>query len=92
MIYVIARSVLNPGCKEKFIEAALDNIPIVREEEGCIMYELTEDFNSGLSAQAEIDENSTTFIEAWQSMEQGQCMCIMDADVRHAVRRNMPNI
>ena len=69
MIYVIARSVLNPGCKEKFIEAALDNIPTVREEEGCIMYELTEDFNSGLSAQAETDENSTTFIEAWESMD-----------------------
>ena len=69
MIYVIARSVLNPGCKAKFVEAALDNIPTVREEDGCIMYELTEDFNSGLSAQVAVDEDATTFIEAWESME-----------------------
>lgn len=69
MIYVIATSELNPDCREKFIAAALENIPNVRAEDGCILYELNEDFPSGLSAQPPPRDDTVVFIEGWESME-----------------------
>ena len=69
MIYVIAVSELNPGCREQFIAAARENIPNVRAEEGCLLYELNGNFASGLSAQIPLDDDTVMFIEGWESME-----------------------
>lgn len=69
MIYVIATSELNEGCKAAFIAAAKANIPNVLAEAGCIMYVLNEDFPSGLSAQKEVRPDTVTFLECWESME-----------------------
>lgn len=69
MIYVLATSELNEGCKEKFLEIVKANVPKVLAEEGCIMYVPTVDFPSGLSAQKEVRTNSITFIEGWESMD-----------------------
>ena len=68
MIYVIAISELHPGCREKFIAAAKENIPNVRAEEGCLLYELNGNFASGLSAQIPLNDDTVVFIEGWASM------------------------
>ncbi|MEI3040537.1 MAG: putative quinol monooxygenase [Victivallales bacterium] len=69
MIYVLATSELNDGCKEKFLEVLKANVPNVLAEEGCIMYVPNVDFASGLSAQKEVRENTVTIIEGWESMD-----------------------
>lgn len=69
MIYVLATSELNDGCREKFLEILKANVPNVLAEDGCIMYVPNVDFNSGLSAQKEVRENVVTIIEGWESMD-----------------------
>ncbi len=69
MIYVLATSELNDGCREKFLEILKANVPNVLAEKGCILYVPNIDFNSGLSAQKEVRENVVTIIEGWESME-----------------------
>lgn len=69
MIYVIATSEIKPGCREKFIEIAKNNIPNVHAENGCIMYQLCGDFESGFAAQEKVGENSLVFVECWESIE-----------------------
>ena len=51
MIYVLATSELNDGCREKFLEILKANVPNVLAEAGCVMYVPNIDFPSGLSAQ-----------------------------------------
>ena len=67
MIYVVATSELKEGCREQFIEIAKANVPNVLAEEGCIMYQLNENFDSGLPAQNDLDPNTLTFVECWES-------------------------
>ncbi len=69
MIYVLATSEIQEGCKEKFLEILKANVPLVRAEEGCVMYVPNVDFDSGLSAQKEVRPNTVTIIEGWESME-----------------------
>ena len=67
MIYVLAFSTLKPGCREEFIRLAKANIPIVHQEAGCISYELSEDFPSGLTAQKNMGKDTLVFVECWES-------------------------
>ena len=69
MIFVIATSELEPGCRDKFIAIVKENIPLVQAEDGCISYTLTGDFDSGLSAQVKTGENVVTFVECWESID-----------------------
>lgn len=69
MIFVVATSVLKPGCRTAFIEAVKDNLEKVRAEDGCISYNLTGDFESGFSAQELCGENTLVFVECWQSID-----------------------
>lgn len=69
MIFVIARAEIKEGCLDKYIEIAKANIPNVLAEEGCISYTITTDFDSGLSAQKEVDPNAATFVECWESLD-----------------------
>ena len=69
MIYVVATSDLKEGCREKFIEIVKANIPNVLAEDGCIMYQLTGDFESGLAAQGTLNPNTLTFVECWESID-----------------------
>ena len=68
MIYVIAESVLKPGCREEFIRLAKANIPTVRAEKGCISYDLNADCTEGPAA-ANAKANVLTFVECWESLE-----------------------
>lgn len=69
MIFVIARAEIKEGCLDKYIELAKANIPNVLAEEGCISYTITTDFDSGLSAQKEVNPNAATFVECWESFD-----------------------
>ena len=69
MIFVIATSDVKPGCREKFIETALKNIPNVHAENGCIIYQLAGDFDSGFAAQQKYGENTLVFVECWENIE-----------------------
>ncbi len=69
MIYVLATSELQEGCREKFLEILKANVPLVRAEEGCLQYEPCVDFASGLSAQKEVRPDTVTIIEGWESMD-----------------------
>lgn len=69
MIYVIATIDLKKGCREKFVEKHLHNVPKVKAEKGCINYEPTIDIDSGLSAQGELRDDIVTVVESWESVE-----------------------
>jgi len=68
MIYVVAESLLKPGCREEFIRIAKANIPTVRAEKGCISYDLNADCTEGPAAQNAV-ENRLTFVECWESID-----------------------
>ncbi len=69
MIYVLATSELNDGCREKFLEILKANVPNVIAEKGCVMYVPCVDFPSGLSAQKAVRENVVTILEGWESLD-----------------------
>ncbi len=69
MIYVIATIELkDASCREPFLKAFKENVPNVKAESGCIMYEPTIDFASGLSAQKRVSDSVVTIVEAWESL------------------------
>ena len=69
MIYVIATIDCNAGCREAFLEIFRKNIPPVKAEKGCLLYEPTIDIESGLSLQGSLRENGVTIVESWESVE-----------------------
>jgi len=88
MIYVIAVSILKPGCKDEFVKIAKANYDKVLKEEGCISYVLTEDFATDVSAQQPVNPDRCTFVEAWASVEAWKAHLAAPhmADFRNAVR------
>ena len=69
MIFVVATSILKPGCRNAFIEVVKNNIEKVRAEDGCISYNLTTNFNSGFPVQEVCGEDTLVFVECWQSID-----------------------
>ena len=69
MIYVIASSEVKPECRDKFIELAKNNLPNVHAENGCIMYQLCTDFESGFTAQVKAGANTLIFVECWENID-----------------------
>lgn len=69
MIYVIATIECNPGSREAYLEIFRKNIPHVKAEKGCRLYEPTVDIDSGLSVQGSLRENVVTIVESWESVE-----------------------
>jgi antibiotic biosynthesis monooxygenase len=69
MIYVIASIEVKEGAKEEFLKIFKANVPAVKAESGCIMYQPTVDFDSGMDAQKHIPDNVVTIIEGWACVE-----------------------
>ena len=70
MIYVLATIELKDAShRQEFLKILNGNVPKVRAEDGCIMYQPTVDFASGLSAQKRVSDKHVTIIECWESME-----------------------
>ena len=69
MIHVIATIELNAGCRENFLKILNENVPKVRDEEGCLAYEPTVDVEPGLPIPVAVRENVVTIVEAWENLE-----------------------
>ena len=69
MIYVIATVELNQNCREKFLEAFHRNIPKVKAEKGCAMYQPTIDVASGIPIQPPVRPDVVTIVEGWESLD-----------------------
>lgn len=68
MIHVIASITVKEGKREQFLEAFKANIPLVKQEAGCIAYTPTVDVPADLPPQV-LDPSVVTIIEAWESID-----------------------
>ena len=66
MINVIASITVKASERDNFIEIFKANIPKVLEEEGCVEYSATVDFQTELPIQ-QMNANVVTVIEKWES-------------------------
>ena len=69
MIHVIATIELNAGCRQNFLKILNANVPTVRAEVGCLVYQPTVDVEAGLPIPVEVRENVVTIVEAWENLE-----------------------
>ena len=59
MIYVVARMELNENCQEKMLSVISKLVPVVRAEEGCLLYTPCLD--------ADGSKDFLTIVESWES-------------------------
>ena len=69
MIYVIATIELKPGCRDKYLKILMENVPKVKAEKGCRMYEPTIDVDTDIAVHEKAGDDVVTMIEAWDSIE-----------------------
>ncbi|PQO42900.1 putative quinol monooxygenase [Blastopirellula marina] len=69
MIHVIATIEIEPGCREQFLSAFHDLVPLVHAEKGCIEYGPTVDVDTGIAAQGPLRDNVVTVMEKWESID-----------------------
>lgn len=69
MIQVIATIELKPGCREAFLPILNENIPKVKDEDGCLAYDPFVDVDGGLPSQGEIRADAVILVEAWRNIE-----------------------
>ncbi len=67
MIHVIASITVRESQRESFLEIFKENIPRVLEEEGCVEYSVTVDFQTDISIQ-DTEVSRVTVIEKWESL------------------------
>ena len=68
MIHVIASVTVKEGKLEEFLDAFKANVPLVKEETGCIEYTPAVDTPSGIDAQV-TDARVVTVIEKWETLD-----------------------
>ena len=69
MIHVIAIITAKPGMREKVLEAARANVPLVKAEDGCIEYSLTIDAEGMGSFQTKFGGDAFVFVEKWRDQQ-----------------------
>jgi quinol monooxygenase YgiN len=69
VIYVIATIQVVPGGRGEFLQEFHRIVPLVKAEEGCLVYEPTEDVETSIGAQIPMRENVVTVVEQWSSLE-----------------------
>ncbi len=68
MIHVIASIRVRHGCLTQYLQCVRDNLPSVRAENGCVLYEPCLDADAGWETQA-LDPEFVTFVETWETLE-----------------------
>ena len=68
MIHVVASVTVKAGRREEFLDAFKANVPLVKQEPGCIEYVPTVDIAANLPPQV-LDASVVTIIEKWESIE-----------------------
>lgn len=69
MIYVIATVELKSGCRNAYLDILCRNVPNVKAEEGCLMYEPTVDTETDIPIHEKSGEGVVTIIEGWESID-----------------------
>lgn len=69
MIHVIATIELKPGCRDQYLELLRQNVPHVKAEKGCLVYEPTIDVDTDIAIHEKAGENVVTLVEAWDSVD-----------------------
>ena len=69
MIHVIAAIELVEGKRDAFLEEFRKLVPLVHDEQGCLEYGPTIDFETNLPAQDGVRPNVVTVVEKWESIE-----------------------
>ena len=68
MIVVVASITIKAGTRADYLKIFKANVPLVREEKGCIEYFPTVDIETGLPPQV-MNENIVTIIERWEDVQ-----------------------
>lgn len=68
MIHVVATMSVKPDCLDDFVDELKRIVDDVRQEEGCLEYELTIDFESGISTQ-NLNPYDVVIVEKWKTID-----------------------
>ena len=68
MVFVIASLQLQPGTRAGFLSEFARVVPLVRAEDGCLLYVPTLDAAGVLASQSPADENHVTVVEQWATV------------------------
>ena len=66
MIHVVAEIAIAPGARERFVAEFRRVTPLVRAEDGCLEYDGTLEFATGMAAQAPVRPDVLTVVEKWR--------------------------
>ena len=69
MIHVIATATIAPGRREDFLTEFNANVPEVLNEQGCLEYGSSIDFDSGIDRQLPLQEDVVVILEKWESSD-----------------------
>ena len=69
MIHVVATITVNPGTRDKVLDAFRWVTPAVRAEAGCVEYQATVDVPTTIAVQDGPRPDVVTVIEKWESVE-----------------------
>jgi quinol monooxygenase YgiN len=88
MLRVIAEIETKEGCREKFLAAFRELVPLVLAEEGCIEYGPTVDAVTEIGKQEPVRENHVIIVERWESLDALNAHLVSDnmTSYRAAVR------
>lgn len=68
MIHVVATLTIDPTRREDFLSAFAALTPLVRAEEGCLEYGLTEDQPTDIPVQQLVGDAAVVVVEKWESV------------------------
>lgn len=69
MIHVIATIQVQPGARDRFLEAFQELVPLVRGEAGCLDYGPTVDLPTSIGAQGDERPDVVVVVERWADLE-----------------------
>jgi quinol monooxygenase YgiN len=69
MLFVIATIRVKSGCRSDVLEHFSRIVPLVRQEEGCLLYAPSIDLETNINAQEDVDPDVITVVEQWESAE-----------------------
>lgn len=69
MIFVIATIEVAEGKRDAYLEELQKNVPLVRQEAGCVEYNPTVDAETDIEAQIPVRNNIVTVVETWESLD-----------------------
>lgn len=69
MIFVLATIEIQPGRRNDFLAEFQKIVPLVRKEDGCLLYTPTCDVPTELPAQPPLRNDTVIVVEQWESLD-----------------------